>query len=159
MQLEYLKRMPQVRDVLLSEGDPHVLAVKPCSAKHGFLNPKTCEINLAGLVERVGVEPTRCYHRGILSSRCFRLSCAYRRLEWTKPAFWGDCECIVCIVCIVSMGIARQLHVRITKGMVVHRPGIHLFSITFYLSGVVNRYLRLFDSLIRSMILGRNLWG
>jgi hypothetical protein len=28
---------------------------------------KTCEVVLAVFVERVGGEPTRCYHRGILS--------------------------------------------------------------------------------------------
>ncbi len=68
-------------------------------------------------------------------------------MERTKPSFWGESKSIVCIVCIVSMGIARQLHVRINKGMVIHRPGIRLPTLTLYLSGIANQYVRLFDSL------------
>ena len=38
---------------------------------------------------------------------------------------WGAGQ-IVSMVCIASMGIARQLHVCATKGMVIHRSGILL---------------------------------
>jgi hypothetical protein len=56
------------------------------------------------------------------------------------------------------MGIACQLHVRVNKGMVIHRPGILIPSLIMYLSGIVNWHVQLFDSQIRSMISDNNLW-
>ena len=79
-------------------------------------------------------------------------------MERTKPSFWGDCKCNVCMECIVSMGIARQLHVKLNSGMVIHRPGIRIPSFNLYLSGIVNWHVQLFVFLFRSMISGKNLW-
>ena len=53
-----------------------------------------------------------------------------------------------------TMGIARMNK----KGMVIHRPGILIPSLIMYLSGIPNQHVRLFDSLITSMISGKNLW-
>jgi hypothetical protein len=79
-------------------------------------------------------------------------------MEWIKHPYLGDCECTEYMESIVSMGIARQLHVRIIIGMVVHRPGIRILSFAMYLSGIVNWHVQQFDSLFRSRVLGRNLW-
>ena len=41
----------------------------PFMYPHHETQIKPARDSLAGLVERVGVEPTRCYHRGILGPR------------------------------------------------------------------------------------------
>ena len=73
---------------------------------------KPRSVILRGLVERVGVEPTRYYYRGILS---FPVDCLWSisgAMVLIKGHILGIQPCIVSMVSMVSTQYARELHVK-----------------------------------------------
>ena len=112
MQLEYPNRTPQVRDMLLSGGDPHVLAVKPFRVMNGFLNPKTCEIHS----RRFGRARGGRTHTVLLPGD-FKFP-GWMSMEYIwgygvdKSHILGLKLCVASMVSMVSTQYARELHVK-----------------------------------------------
>ena len=67
---------------------------------------------LRGLVERVGVEPTRYHYRGILSFSVDCLWSIFGSSVSKSGIFWGVNSYVESMVSMVSIHYVRELHVK-----------------------------------------------